>query len=164
MDKKKVLAVSIILLVFVMVIGAYYGVVPTIQKDASAAEHTMDENKALLQGIPQSITMTNSTDKTYDISITGVKGSTTRVIISVMETPTNVSAYFTTTSSSQWEITNNGTMAEYVGYPLYAGDITSNLKLHITATGEPSEGIIEYMASSNDVLVVENGMETVVAT
>ena len=54
-------------------------------------------------------------------------------------------------------------MAEYIGYPLYAGDITRDLTLHIKADGEPSEGVIEYMAFSNDVLVVHNGTETVVS-
>ena len=163
MDKKKVLAVSIILLVFVMAVGAYYGVVPTIQKSGTSAQDTTVENKAYLQGIPDSITMTNTTNKAYTMILTGVKGSTTQVNIEVMQTPTNVTAYFTTTSASDWKITNNGTRAEYVGYPMYAGDLTNDLILHIKATGEPVEGTINYIASSNDILVVENGLETTVS-
>lgn len=164
MDRKKVLAVSIILVVFVMVIGAYYGVIPTIQTTQSSAENAGTVNKAMLQGIPSSIDMTNTTDESYNLILTGIKGTTTTVTIQVMNVPANVSAYFTTTSTSHWKITQNGTLAEYKGYPLFAGDLINDLTLHIKATGNPHHGTIEYMAGSNDVLVIENGVETVVNT
>lgn len=165
MDRKKVISVIAIFVVFLMVIGAYYGVIPTINSgNTNSAESNISVNKAVVEGIPQEITLTNTSQTSFRLTITGVSGVTTDLFFSVISEPTNVTAYFTTTSTSHWKIENNGTVAEYRGYPLYAGDVIDDLILHIDSSGNPVSGKVVYGIHSNDVLVIKNDVETTINT
>ena len=161
MERTKVIAVISILVVFVMVIGAYYGMIPTLVNKSPSNAETMSENKAVLEGIPNQLTMTNTSQASFGLMATGVSGVTTNIYMTVIDSPTNVSVYFTT-ASSQWKIENNGTVAIYKGFPLCAGDMTDYVTLHIDANGNPSAGTVLYEIHSNDVLVVKNNIQTTI--